>query len=123
MKIRNDSVSYIITLHKTMVESFEKYWGDSRDKEVQKVVSFIKEDIIENGTRTYMAGEEMFFKKITFNTDGDTMDKESYETEGKKFDFSAISDEDLWSYIYGEYILKGKLGKIEGFGSTQVKSY
>ncbi|MAB49337.1 MAG: hypothetical protein CMC05_11970 [Flavobacteriaceae bacterium] len=110
-------------MKKDIVETFERFYGDYRDKEIQKVTEFLKNDISENGTRIYMEGEEMLFKKIEFATDGDTTNREWIEEEGKEVDVEKMTDEELWSYIFGEYILKGEIAKIAGFGSTQVETY
>lgn len=110
-------------MKKDIVETFARFYGDSKDKEIQKVTEFLKNDISENGTRIYMEGEEILFKKIEFQTDGDTTCKEWIEDEGKEVDVSKMSDDELWSYIYGEYILNGEIAKIAGFGSTQVETY
>lgn len=110
-------------MKKEIIDIFARYYGDSRDKEIQKITEFLKDDLIKNGTRIYMGGEEMLFKKLKFQTDGDTNSREWIEEEGKEVDVSKMSDEELWSYIYGEYILSGKLGQISGFGSTQVETY
>lgn len=110
-------------MKKEIIDIFARFYGDSRDKEIQKITDFLKDDLIKNGTRIYMGGEEMLFKKLTFQTDGDTNSREWIEEEGKEVDVSQMSDEELWSYIYGEYILSGKLGQISGFGSTQVETY
>ena len=82
----------------------------------------MKNDISENGTRIYIEGEEMMVKKLKFRTDGDTNSRKWIEEEGKEVDVDKMTDEELWSYIYGEYILKGEIAKIAGFGSTQVET-
>lgn len=129
MKIRNDyvsnssSVSYIITMKKDLVESMARFWAGSRSLEIEKITGFLKDDLVENGTRIYMDGEEIYFKKVQFNTDGDTTDKEYLESEGKEIDFNNVDDEELWSNVYGEYLMNCKLGMIEGFGSTKVQTY
>ena len=34
-----------------------------------------------------------------------------------------MSDEDLWSYILGKYVMEGRLCGVMGFGVTQVETY
>lgn len=110
-------------MKKDIVDTFARYYGDMRDKEIQKITEFLKNDISENGTRIYMEGDEMIFKKLKFQTDGDTNCRQWIEEEGKEVDVEKMTDEELWSYIYGEYILNGEIAKIAGFGSTQVETY
>lgn len=129
MKIRNDfvsnssSVSYIITMKKEIVEGFAQYRKGTEKTEKQHIREIVKDDLIQNGTRIILGDEEMYFKKVKFNTDGGTNTREWIEEAGNTVDLDKMTDEEVWEYIYGEYIMKGNLGQIEGFGTTQVDSY
>lgn len=129
MKIRNDfvsnssSVSYIITMNKELLESMAHYFGKHTENEIATIRDFVKDDLLENGTRVYLGDEDIYYKKIEFNTDGGTNTKEWIEAEGKEVDLSQMDDEEIWKYIYGEYVMNGELSKIHGLGVTQTQTY
>ena len=130
MKIRTDfvtnssSVSFIITMHKEMVESTEKFWEGYLSDEHKRIIELLKQEMLDNGIRAYIEEEEIYIKKIIFNTDdGVTLDKGLLKHEKRELDFKTIDDEELWNYIRGEYILNGTVNEIKGFGVTQVDTY
>lgn len=117
----NYSLSFIITMHKNMVETYEKLDGEYRSEEKKRITGVLKKEILETGTRIYLENKEIYAKRIDFNhDDGTTIDHELLEARSEKLNFSEINDDKLWDLIKGEYILKGTLGTIEGFGVTQV---
>lgn len=124
MKIRTDfvtnssSVSYILTLCEEMVDIHMRVHGvGEKDPKTAKIINTLRDNMHKNGTHVYLEGKEMITKMITFDT-SETLDEDSLETT-----FEKLTDDELWSYILGEYILNGKLCGIMGFGITQVETF
>ena len=124
MKIRTDfvtnssSVSYILTMCDDIVDTYMRFHGIAeRDPQKAKLINIIRDDMYKNGTYVYLEGKEVITKRITFNTD-ETITDDHLETPLEK-----MTDDELWSYILGEYILNRKLCGVEGFGITQVETF
>lgn len=128
MKIRTDfvtnssSVSFIITMHTEMVGIHRKFFGKAIAPGTDRVLTCLRDLMIKDGTRVMLEGEDIYTYKITFGTD-EIMDADSYGRPHHEVDLEAMSDEDLWAYICGEYIMNGRIGNLRGFGTTQVETY
>lgn len=124
MKIRSDfvtnssSVSYILTMCEEMVNVHMKFYSiEETDPQKAKIINTVRNDLLKNGTCVFLEGKEIITKRIQFDT------SETLTNDALKAQVENLSDDELWSYILGEYILNGKLCGIRGFGVTQVETY
>lgn len=132
MKIRQDfvtnssSVSYIVTFCPSLYKVYEDLRDINNEDEkrikISRIRKLLVDDLFESGTRVYLEGHELYVKKYEFDTD-ETFTDESLKYEKEEVNFKEISDEDLWSYIRGQFLGMGDLGHIGGFGVTQVETY
>ena len=129
MKIRTDfvtnssSVSYILTMKEDMVKDHLRYYKDMFKRGEESIAEFLRKFMLEKGTRVFIENEEIYTHKVHFRTDGETMLDSSLELPPDQMDFASMNEDDLWAYIFGEYILNGRLKNISGFGITQTETY
>lgn len=109
-------------MHPGIVDTYERSFGDYWDENHALVHALLKERLLSDGTRVMIEDEEVFTHKLEFQTD-ETMSAESYDRPHDEIDLPAMSDDKAWAYIYGEYILNGRITHFRGFGATQVETY
>ena len=128
MKFRIDfvtnssSVSYIVSMNRSMAE-FRRFKTDNYEGDERKlrIYDALYDDLTNNGKESEIEGCHVLTKRYDFEKKEACKYDHSFGDPIEDVDFSSLSDDDLWAYIYGEYFVNGRLSnEIRGFGSVQI---
>lgn len=128
MKIRLDyvtnssSVSFIISMDPDMAEFFKKKNKDFSDNPIKRrVYQLLHDDMESAGAKTMVCGEEVLATTRRFEKKSDCLYDRDLDVKDGAPDISGLSDDELWRYICGEYLVNGRLAsELKGFGAVQV---
>ncbi|MDR3271398.1 MAG: hypothetical protein LBT32_07840 [Peptococcaceae bacterium] len=129
MKIRADfvtnssSVSYIVSFNQIMAD-WGKLTQSSKDvfsEKNKRIYLLIAEDIEKTGEILEKNGNTLYIKQYDFSKKPDSKYDDSFGVPIDEVDFAVLSDDAVWAYIHGEYLVNGRLAsELKGFGSVQV---
>ncbi|MDR1541269.1 MAG: hypothetical protein LBU32_25400 [Clostridiales bacterium] len=129
MKIRSDfvtnssSVSYLVTFNPEMAEfgklvKFNNFKDDAKNRRIYDLLS---QDLSSTGDLLEKNGNAIYVKQYDFSKKPDSTFDSSFGVPIDEVDFSSLGDDEVWSYIHGEYLVNGRLAaELKGFGSLQV---
>ncbi len=104
----------------SMLDRLLNVFDEKFDIGKKRVVTLLKDELLENGTKVMLEGVEIYTKYFKFNTDDDCMFADSYDKPYNDINFLDFEEKDIWALIYGEFIARNKISDIEDFGVTKV---
>lgn len=129
MKIRADfvtnssSVSYIVSFNPDMAD-----WGTTvqagdfkKGSKKRRIFELLSGDLQKAGEIMEKNGNTIYLRQYDFSKKPDSKFDGSFDKPIEEVDFDALSDDEVWAYIYGEYLVNARLaGELKGFGMLQV---
>jgi hypothetical protein len=118
----SSSVSYIVTLNLAMAEFARKKNKNYCDQPNKKrIYDLLVEDLKAKGHALEVNGSDVVVGTYDFEKKTDCLYESTIAEEGIEIDFSSLTDEQVWAYVYGEYFVNARLAaELKGLGAVQV---
>ena len=118
-----DIFKCIVFMDLVIAEDYKGRYGrfDRNPTKRDATHGILYNDLTSSGTRIMAEERELYAKIYSFDKNKDCKFDDSFGCPIGEVDFSSMVEKDVWSYIFGEYMMgEGLSVELDGFGLIRI---